>query len=117
MFFVVEFYIIYYVDHTACHDYMCLHCKQQGSRARMAYCFLNKVTYYSMWFGGFLMVQKVGEINQMNPLLFCLQKMRKTGLFHQLFEPLKIIFDGNLCFFSLFKQWSTGRGCHGHKYA
>ena len=42
--------------------------------------------------GGFhmyvLMVQKVGEINQMNPLLFCLQKLWKTGLFHQLFEPL-----------------------------
>ena len=36
------------------------------------------------------MVQKVGEINQMNPLLFCLQKLCKTGLFHQLFEPLKI---------------------------
>ena len=36
------------------------------------------------------MVQKVGEINQMNPLLFCLQKLWKKGLFHQLFEPLKI---------------------------
>ena len=45
---------------------------------------------YSIWFGGFLMVQKVGEINQMNPLLFCLQKLWKTGLFHQSFEPLKI---------------------------
>ena len=45
---------------------------------------------YSIWFGRFLMVQKVGEINQMNPLLFCLQKLWKTGLFHQLFEPLKI---------------------------
>ena len=30
---------------------------------------------YSIWFGGFLMVQKVGEINQMNSLLFCLQKL------------------------------------------
>ena len=45
---------------------------------------------YSIWFGGLLMVQNVGEINQMNPLLFCLQKLWKTGLFHQLFEPLKI---------------------------
>ena len=34
------------------------------------------------------MVQEVGEINQINP--FCLQKLWKTGLFHQLFEPLKI---------------------------
>ena len=37
-----------------------------------------------------LMVKKVGEINQMNPLLFCLQKLWKTGLFHQRFESLKI---------------------------
>ena len=29
-------------------------------------------------------------INQMNLLLFCLQKLWKIGLFHQLFEPLKI---------------------------
>ena len=31
------------------------------------------------------------KINQMNPLLFCLQKLWKTGLFHQLSEPLKIL--------------------------
>ena len=36
------------------------------------------------------MVQKDGEINQINPLMFRLQKLYKTGLFHQLFEPLKI---------------------------
>ena len=45
---------------------------------------------YSIWFGGILMVQKVGEINQINPLLFCLQKLWKTGLFHQLVGQLKI---------------------------
>ena len=44
---------------------------------------------YSIWFGGFLMVQKVGEINQINPLLFCLQKLWKTGLFHQLEKAFK----------------------------
>ena len=48
--FFVDFYIIYYVDHTACHDYTCLHCKQQGSRARLTYCFLNKLTYYIFLF-------------------------------------------------------------------
>ena len=35
------------------------------------------------------MVKNVGEINKMNPPLFFLQKLWKTGLFHQLFEPLK----------------------------
>ena len=45
---------------------------------------------YPTWFGGFLMIQKVGEIN-----LFVTTFVNKTtidsfGLFHQPFEPLKI---------------------------
>ena len=29
--------------HTVCHADTCLYCKQQGTRARMAYCYLNKL--------------------------------------------------------------------------
>ena len=40
----VHFYIIQILyDHTVCHADTCLYCKQQGTRARMAYCYLNKL--------------------------------------------------------------------------
>ena len=53
---------------------------------------IKLVTRYSSFrsFYAYRACDRSGEINQMNPLLFCLQKLWKTGLFHQLFEPLTI---------------------------
>ena len=43
----VHFYIIQILyDHTVCHADTCLYCKQQGTRARMAYCYLNKLILF-----------------------------------------------------------------------
>ena len=45
---------------------------------------------YPIWFGGFLMVQKVSEINLFFATFVNKTTMDSSGLFHQLFEPLKI---------------------------
>ena len=68
------------------------------------------------------MVQKAGEINLFFTTFVNKTTMDSFGLFHQLFEPSNsnqcksIIFYGNPCFFSLFKQWSAGRGHLGHMH-
>ena len=45
---------------------------------------------YLIWFGEFLMVQKVGEINLFFTTFVNKTTMDSFGLFHQLFQPLKI---------------------------